>query len=110
MIRLSIVVLALVLGGCGSGGKTDERDAAAGKILPGSASDAMLQTDRLQSEAPLAAPKVASEEGDQAADKPIVKAGTAAEKPMVAGTPEKEAAATPPAAAPAPVSATPPAP
>jgi len=109
MIRLSIAVLALVLGGCGSGGKTDERDAAAGKILPGSASDAMLQTDRLQSEAPLAAPKVSSEEGDEVADKSAAKAGTAAGKLKVAETPEKEEAATPPAAASAPVLATPPA-
>lgn len=109
MIRLSIVVLALVLGGCGSGGKTDERDAAAGKILPGSASDAMLQTDRLQSEAPLAAPKVSEEGEDEAGDKSAVKSAAAAGEPKVAETPEKADAAEPPAAASAPVLATPPA-
>ena len=110
MIRLSIVALALVLGGCGSGGKTDERDAAAGKILPGSASDAMLQTDRLQSEAPLAAPKVSDGDGDEATDQPGAKAATDAGKPKVADTPEKAEAAPPPATAPAPVAAPTPAP
>ena len=101
MIRLSIVALALVLGGCGSGGKTDERDAAAGKILPGSASDAMLQTDRLQSEAPLAAPKVA--DGDETADAPGVRAPQAAEEADASEAPEAEAAA--PVVAPASVAA-----
>ena len=98
MIRLSIVVLALVLGGCGSGGKTDERDAAAGRILPGSASDAMLQTDRLQSEAPLAAPKVADGGGSDTANS-ITAAG---DKPK--GGPEadaEKASAPPPSEVPA---------
>lgn len=110
MIRLSIVVLALVVGGCGSGGKTDERDAAAGKILPGSASDAMLQTDRLQSEAPLAAPKVADGDEDEAADRPGAQAAAAAGEPKVAETPEKAEAAALPAAAPAPAAPPTPAP
>jgi len=110
MIRLSIVALALVLGGCGSGGKTDERDAAAGKILPGSASDAMLQTDRLQSEAPLAAPTVADGDEDEAGDRPGTKGPAAAKTPKTPDTPEKAEAAVPPAAAPAPAAPPTPAP
>ena len=65
MIRVAMIAAVLLLSACG-GAKTDERDTAAGKILPGSISDAMLQTDRLQSEAPLAAPTVAAEDGDAA--------------------------------------------
>ena len=102
MIRLSILLVALGLAGCG-GAQTDERDTAAGKILPGSASDAMLQTDRLQSEAPLAAPKLA--QGDETADAPGVRAPKAADEPNVAETPEADPAAAPPATAPAPGSA-----
>ncbi len=99
MIRFAILLLpALLLSACG-GGKTDERDTAAGEILPGSASDAMLQTDRLQSEAPLVAPKVA--DGDEA---PGEKAAAApkADEPDETESPDAASAAAPVAAAPAP--------
>ena len=109
MTRIAMLALALVLGGCGSG-KTDERDTAAGKILPGSASDAMLQTDRLQSEAPLAAPKAA--DGDAEPGTKGAKAAKGAEagvEPDVAAAPEAEAVAPAAVSIPAVSPATPPA-
>jgi len=106
MIRIPFLALmlpALLLSACGSG-KTDERDTAAGKILPGSASDAMLQTDRLQSEAPLAAPKVAdgdSKPGEKGA--PTAKA----EEPDATETPDAAPSPAPAAAPPTPAAETP---
>ena len=106
MTRIAMLALALVLGGCGSG-KTDERDTAAGKILPGSASDAMLQTDRLQSEAPLAAPKAA--DGDAEPGTKAAKGAEAGDEPDVAAAPEAEAVAPAAVSIPAVSPATPPA-
>ena len=106
MKPIVILVLATFLAGCG-GGKTDERDTAAGKILPGSASDAMLQTDRLQSEAPLAAPKVADEDakpGDKGA------ATAKADEPDAVDAPDAAPSPAPAAAPPAPAAAATPAP
>jgi len=65
MIRLAPIALsALALAACNRDGN-DERDRAAGQILPGSASDAMLQTDRLQSEAALARPTLKGEDAGE---------------------------------------------
>jgi hypothetical protein len=107
MIRYAMLLLpALLLSACG-GGKTDERDTAAGKILPGSASDAMLQTDRLQSEAPLAAPKVTDNDAE-----PGEKRGAApkSDEPDEEDAPEAVSSPAPTAAAPAPAAAVTPAP
>ena len=98
--RIAMLAVVLALVACGDA-KTDERDTAAGKILPGSISDAMLQTDRLQSEAPLVAPKIA--DGAEKAGAPGVKPAAAADEADASEGPVAEAAA--PAAAPAPVAA-----
>lgn len=105
MMRSAMLAPILALAACG-GGKSDERDTAAGKILPGSISDAMLQTDRLQSEAPLAAPKPV--DGDAKPGAKGTTADDAANRPEAAETPEAAGEATAAVAAPAP--ATPPAP
>ena len=64
-IRIAASALLLAAGGCNRGDAPDERDRAAGRILPASVSDAMLQTDQLQVEAPLVDPSaVASGAGD----------------------------------------------
>ena len=105
MMRSAMLAPILALAACG-GGKSDERDTAAGKILPGSISDAMLQTDRLQSEAPLAAPKPV--DGDAKPGAKAAKADDAAKDPEVPETPEAAVVAT--AAVAAPVPDTPPAP
>ena len=93
MIRVTLAVLGILALTACDRGANDERDRAAGQILPGSASDAMLQTDRLQAEAPLAKP-AAGEKGD-GAGKPGAKTG---------GT---DPASTDPAAAPPVDTATP---
>jgi hypothetical protein len=60
--RLSPLVLGLalglplMLGGCGKQAAPASALTASGEVLPGSVSDAMLNTDRSQSEAPLAPP------------------------------------------------------
>ena len=66
-----IVPLGLMVSACGSDGKVDERDGAAGEILPGSASDAMIPLETLRSQAPLA-PRAAPSEraGGQQGDAP----------------------------------------
>ena len=88
--RIAMLAVVLALVACGDA-KTEERDTAAGKILPGSISDAMLQTDRLQSEAPLVAPKIA--DGDEKAGAPGVKPAAAADEADASEAPEAEPAA-----------------
>jgi hypothetical protein len=53
---LSLLVLAplLALGACNSSSAPQASSTASGEILPGSVSDAMLDTDRSQAQAPLA--------------------------------------------------------
>lgn len=63
--RLCVTLLALAaITGCGKG--KEERAQAAGEILEGTASDAMLKTDLIRSEAPLAPRKAGG--GDKAGD------------------------------------------
>lgn len=44
----------MLLGGCGQSSAPQAASTASGEILPGSVSDAMLETDRTQAQAPLA--------------------------------------------------------
>lgn len=50
------VLLVAALAACDRGAKSEPRDQAPVEVLPASVSDAMLQTDRLQAEAPIAEP------------------------------------------------------
>ncbi len=54
--RTLVLALApvLLLGGCGKSSTPQAGSTASGEILPGSVSDAMLDTDRSQAQAPLA--------------------------------------------------------
>ena len=65
MIRPTIAILAacLALAGCKQGGK-ETGGQAAGTILPGSTSDAMIPLDQVRSEPPLA-PAGSGESGDK---------------------------------------------
>ena len=64
--RDSVLIVALLLTGCG-GKKADEKPAVdASDILPGSASDAMLSYDGLKSQSPLAPKGSVSDKGDKA--------------------------------------------
>lgn len=56
---LNLLPLALMVAACGGAKKDEGAGTAAGEILPGSASDAMLPLDTVRSQAPLA-PKVES--------------------------------------------------
>jgi hypothetical protein len=68
-LRLALTLLApLALAACGSGSDTKQKDqrTAAGEILPGSASDAMLPYDTVRSQPPLA-PKATAKPGAKGA-------------------------------------------
>lgn len=83
MRNLPILILALALTACGTGKKDEGAGKAAGEVLPGSVSDAMIPLDTVRSQAPLA-PKAESQSKDRNAE-----ATMAAEAP--AGEPPKEA-------------------
>ncbi len=92
MVRSGVIALAaFALAACGRG-QNDERDQAAGQILPGSASDAMLQTDRLQSEAPLAKPEANREDAGNGTKAK----GNAPISPVPAPSPDGPAGERPP--------------
>lgn len=85
-IGLTLPALALALAGCGKeADKTQGGGTAAGEILPGSVSDAMVPVDQLKSQTPLA-PKT------EAADKKAAKPG---EKPKAAPVKTPAEAAAP---------------
>lgn len=66
MRALSICLIALALGACSDDKRDNGAGKAAGEILPGSVSDAMLPLDTVRSQAPLA-PK-AEAAGNKAAE------------------------------------------
>lgn len=98
MIRPAACLLlaaALALGGCGSEPKKDTAaGTAAGEVLPGSASDAMLPYDSVKSQAPLA-PK--AESTAKAAGKTAAKAGSTEDKAPAESPDESAPPADPPA-------------
>ena len=94
MSRRNFALLFAVLSLAACNRQAGERRQAAGEILEGSVSDAMIHTDQVRSEGPYAAPKAAK------GDKP--------DRKGVKGSPSApEAAPTPEASASASVSATP---
>jgi hypothetical protein len=102
---LLVATLGLItLSGCDQG--KDERAQAAGEILEGTASDAMLETDQIRSEAPLAPRKAGSggsvKAGRGDAAKSASEPTTETPAPAPVETSEQPAAA--PTAAPAPPS------
>lgn len=107
-----LVALVLALAAC-KGGEKERGGTAEGRILPGSASDAMIQYDRLTSQPPLAPARAdkagapdaaASEEASDAASpdtgaSPVPAPETA---PAAQPAPTKPASPKPSAAAPKP--------
>lgn len=92
-LRLVLILLApLALSACGSGTDKKQKDqrTAAGEILPGSASDAMLPYDTVRSQPPLAPKDVA---------KPGAKGAVADEAEASASDAAADSAAAPPATA-----------
>ncbi len=91
---ISALIALTVLTGCNQSKKAEGAGTAAGEILPGSTSDAMIPLDSVRSQAPLA-PKV--EGGDKAnakaTDAPEQAAEEAAEP--AAEAPAAESAPTP---------------
>lgn len=104
MVRIAIFALtAFALAGCDKA-TTDERERAAGQILPGSASDAMLQTDRLRTEAPAADPTAAAKASEAKGPSglrpaPAAAAGETDASPAPADVATPEAPVTPQASA-----------
>ncbi|WP_421851454.1 hypothetical protein [Novosphingobium sp.] len=98
--RSLLLVLAplLLLGACGKSSTPQAGPTASGEILPGSVSDAMLDTDRSQAQAPLApvahsaAPKVDTSAAADASDP-----ATDAAAPTEAGQNDQEVARPKPA-------------
>lgn len=99
-LRLALICLVpLVLAACGSGSDKKQKDqrTAAGEILPGSASDAMLPYDTVRSQPPLA-PKATAKPGAKGAA--TDEAEASASDGQAANTPvpvEAPAAPSPPA-------------
>ena len=92
------------LSGCDRG--KDERTQAAGEILEGTVSDAMIKTDQIRSEAPLAPRKAGTAGTARAADRDA----DANDAAPTSETPAPAASETPEQpSAPAPASPTPPA-
>ena len=84
---IAVLFAVLSLAACNKPG--NERRQAAGEILEGSVSDAMIHTDQVRSEGPYAAPETAkAEKGGKGPAK------AAADAPEAAPTPEASASAT----------------
>lgn len=106
--RPAMVVLAplLLLGACGTSSAPQASSTASGEILPGSVSDAMLDTDRSQALAPLApaahsvAAKVDPGESAAASDAAADTAIATDAAPGTASTPAPKAATVPKPATP----------
>ncbi len=93
------LLVALALGAC-QGEKVPEQNGAAGEVLPGSASDAMLPMDTVRSQPPLAPQTEGARRGSRAnsaaasgapegsASEPAATASTAAPSPAVSAAPE----------------------
>jgi len=98
MIRVLLIAAAgLALSACNQ--KKEERAGAAGEVLEGTVSDAMIATDQIRSEAPLA-PRASSSSGDKGK-----KAGGAKASPAAASDEPPGAEVTsPPGATAAPSS------
>jgi len=92
MRNLPILILALPLAACGADKKDEGAGKAAGEVLPGSASDAMIPLDTVRSQAPLA-PRAEGEAKDEAAAETTAAATEAAASDAPAPAPET--AATP---------------
>ncbi|MCW1428686.1 hypothetical protein [Novosphingobium sp. JCM 18896] len=94
VVRAALCLIPLALAACQGEKKTPEAATAQGEILPGSASDAMLPYDTLQSKPPLAPPptEAAGKGGKGTASGAAAaageeEAGTASEAPAPAAAP-----------------------
>lgn len=99
-MRLSRILIAaapLALAACGGDAPADDGRSATGEVLEGTISDAMLPTDRVRSEAPLAPEPAARGEGSAAQPDADPTAAVEGEAPAEA-IEVPAALATPPAA------------
>ncbi|MET0179045.1 MAG: hypothetical protein ABW194_01010 [Novosphingobium sp.] len=90
----ALLLLAATAAGCDRAPKADERDQAAGRILPASVSDAMLETDRSQVEPPVAEPEFSDPAEGLSPGAPD-RRGPARAAPEPAGEPGESAPPTP---------------
>ena len=92
---IAVLFAVLSLAACNKPG--NERRQAAGEILEGSVSDAMIHTDQVRSEGPYAAPEAAKAEkgGKAAGKKAAAKRADEASDETPAATPSATPQATP---------------
>lgn len=97
MNRRTIALLCAVVTLAACNKPVGERKQAAGEILEGSVSDAMIHTDQLRSEGPYAAPKAAEtgKGGKAAGKKAAAKRADEASDETPAATPSATPQATP---------------
>ncbi len=103
--RPLILALAplLLLGACGKSSAPQASSTASGEILPGSVSDAMLETDRSQAQAPLApAAHSSAAKADSSATGDSSAAAADAAAPTEAAAADPEAPKPKPQASPKP--------
>lgn len=104
MTRYATLALCLFVAACNDDPKpsADQSGAAAGEVLAGSISDAMIPLDQLESQAPLA-PRQAPAAGDVDAEQPEVTPVAGIDRPVTAETEAASAApVSPSASAPVP--------
>ena len=109
MARLVVVLACLALSACGSAQKPEGAGNAAGKVLAGSISDAMVDLDKSHAEAPLAGPGSGIPAGDSEAARDLLASlrsdgadepgATASDSP--AAVHDQDSKPAPPTAAPA---------
>jgi hypothetical protein len=96
--KIALIVFTLVLGGCERKTANQAAGAASGEVLPGSVSDAMLDTDQSRAKAPLAvvrpvvsasgraAEVQSSVDGAQSAESTLIASDASASKPVTASS------------------------
>ena len=98
---IALIAFLLALGGCEKNAETSAAGAAGAEVLPGSVSDAMLDTDQSRAQAPLDAAKPAVKARLTKGETPVTEGGVppAEDTPVASATPASRPATAPGASA-----------